>query len=286
MPSRRPGLIWLASYPKSGNTWMRVLLSNLLAGDDGPEDINNLSIRHGIASDRTIFETLSLVESFLLTPEEVEALRPAVHDAQAGDASAGRYVKVHDAYGRLADGTPVLGRAARGALYLVRDPRDVAVSLAFHQSQSMDEAVGFLGSPTAFLRATEKQFHQHLGDWSSHVLGWLDQSDIPVHLIRYEDLHADTLEVFCGALDFLGISFRRKDAEKAVRHSDFEELKRQERQAGFHERVRGQESFFREGKIGDWRRHLSEPQVRRIETDHAAVMARLGYERTTQERPA
>lgn len=281
MPSRHPSLIWLASYPKSGNTWMRVLLSNLVARGDRPEDINNLSIRHGIASDRTTFEDLSLVESLLLTPEEIAAMRPAVHDALAGCAGTDRYVKVHDAYERLADGTPVLGRAAGGALYLVRDPRDVAVSLAFHQSQSMDEAVEFLSAPTASLRATERQFRQHLGDWSSHVLGWIDQTDMPVHVVRYEDLHADTVEVFCRALDFLGISFHREDAERAVRHSDFSELKRQESTSGFFERVRGQEAFFRDGKVGGWRSYLSEEQARRIETDHAAVMARLGYEPTT-----
>lgn len=284
MPSRPPGLIWLASYPKSGNTWMRILLSNLFAGTEQAENINALSLQDGIVGDRSAFEDLTLVDSHLLTAEEVEALRPATHDASAA-AAEGAIVKVHDAYSRLADGTPLLGRAARGVLYVVRDPRDVAVSFAFHQSRSMEWAVDFLNTPTAFLRATEKQFRQHLGDWSSHVLGWLDQTDVPLHLIRYEDLHSNTMEVFCRALDFLGVSVRQGEVEKAVRHSDFSELKRQERSMGFRERVQGQEAFFREGKTGGWHRHLSKDLIRRIETDHAAVMARLGYERTTQERP-
>lgn len=279
------GLIWLASYPKSGNTWMRILLSNLFADTDQPENINTLSLRDGIASDRKTFEDDTLLDSHLLTVEEAEILRPTAHDDHAA-RSGGIFVKTHDAYTLLADGTPLLGRAAQGALYLVRDPRDVAVSFAFHQSMTMERAANFIGMPNAALRANEKQFRQRLSDWSGHVRSWLDQSDVPVHLIRYEDLKADTLGVFCAALDFLSISYEREAAARAVRHADFDELRRQERAQGFRESQEGQAAFFRAGRTGDWRRHLNETQVRKIETDHAAMMTRLSYERVTEEKTA
>lgn len=284
MPSLRPGLTWIASYPKSGNTWMRALLSNLIGSGERPEDINDLALRDPIATARQGFEDHTLVDADLLAEDEVEALRPGAHDAQADEAVAGAAVKTHDAYTRLADGTPLLGRRAQAALYLVRDPRDVAVSFAFHLSISLDRAIATLNNPAGQLIASPRQFRQRLLDWSGHVGSWLDHAELPVHLIRYEDLRADTLGEFRRALDFLGVAYAPEDAARAVRHSDFAELQRQEREHGFRERLKDQEMFFRRGEVGDWRNHLDDAQVRRIETAHAVMMARLGYERVTKDQ--
>ncbi|HLO78506.1 MAG TPA: sulfotransferase domain-containing protein, partial [Magnetospirillum sp.] len=236
-----------------------------------------------IASSRHDFEDLTLLDSTLLRGDEIDRLRPAVHDAQADAAAAeGAATKVHDAYTRLDDGTPLMGRRARAALYMVRDPRDVAVSFAFHQSISLDQSVAFLNRGAARLAPVQPQLHQNLLNWNGHVASWLDQADLPVHLIRYEDLRADTLEVFRRALDFLGISHTPQQARRAVSHSDFAELQRQEREHGFRERQKGQALFFRRGEVGDWRNHLNDEQVRLIETAHAAMMDRLGYDRVTK----
>jgi aryl sulfotransferase len=284
------GMVWIASYPKSGNTWVRILLSNLVHGaDDRPEDINNLSLHDGIAGSRRIFEDQTLVDSGLLRPCEIEGLRPSVHDAYAASNTAA-FVKAHDAWTYLPDGTPLLGRGARAALYLVRDPRDVAVSFAFFQAVSLDHTIEQMNRPgTSF--ASDSQVRQRVDDWSGHVRGWLDQTDLPVHLIRYEDLQADTPSVLRRALHFLGASFESEAAEedsiaRAVRHASFAELQRQERENGFIERSTRQELFFRQGRVGDWRRHLSEAQVRRIESAHAPTMTRLGYELLTQRESA
>lgn len=279
-----PGLFWIASYPKSGNTWMRLLLSNLAAEGGQPDDINDMSLRSPIATARSRFDDVCLIESALLREDEADLLRPLVHDLQADEAAAGgAAVKTHDAYIRLADGTPLLGRHARAALYLVRDPRDVAVSFAFHGSISMDRSIALLNNVDGRLYPTPRQLGQRLLDWSGHAASWLDQTDLPVHLIRYEDLRASPLEEFRRALDFLGVPYRAEDAARAVRHSDFAELQRQEREKGFCERQAAQEMFFRRGEVGDWRNHLDHDQLRRIETAHAAMMARLGYERVTTD---
>ena len=88
-------LVWLASYPKSGNTWFRILLANLLDGADGPIDINGITTGV-IASGRWAFDDVLGVPSADLTADEVDALRPAVFRAIA--ASEGRsYHKIHDA---------------------------------------------------------------------------------------------------------------------------------------------------------------------------------------------
>jgi aryl sulfotransferase len=287
------GLVWIASYPKSGNTWMRILLSNLLAGLDGPEDINNLTLSAEIAGSRALFEDQTLIDSHLLRAGEIEALRPAVHDAYAASRSSATFSKVHDAWTCLPDGRPQLGRLARAALYIVRDPRDVAVSYAAFQGCSVDKAITQMDSADEFLGPSNAQLRQHLGDWSAHVRGWLDQTMVPVHLLRYEDLLADTAGEFRRALAFLGAQ-SSGDAQaldpaiaRAVRHADFGELRRQEQAQGFRERSLRQRAlghdFFRQGRSGAWREQLSQEQAGRIESAHAATMAGLGYELTTQQ---
>jgi aryl sulfotransferase len=278
MPHLPPGIVWLASYPKSGNTWVRLLLSNFRAGAATPDDINNLSFNDGIASARSRFERQTLVDSFLLTAAEIERMRPAVHDADAAEWEGPGFIKTHDAWTRSGGGRPVLGGAARAALYMVRDPRDVAVSYAFHQDCATAKVISQMVNPDEDMGGGRLQVGQRLGGWSGHVRSWLDQDDLPTHVIRYEDLRADTAGVFARALDFLGAEYTEEDVARAVRHARFEELRAQEAVEGFRERISKGAPFFREGRVGGWRDHLSAEQARTVERDHGPMMARLGYD--------
>ena len=284
--------IWLASYPKSGNTWLRMLIANLSATDK-PIDINDLPERGGIASARNPFDDLLLIDSGLLTPDETDALRPRVYEALArGDGGdeqpvrGVRFAKVHDAYSLTPAGEPLMAgaRGADGAIVIVRDPRDVAPSLAHHNRTSIDEAITFMNDADAGFsiaaRQQLRQFRQKLSRWSGHVASWLDQPDIPVHLIRYEDMQADTAAALRGALDFAGIAATSEEIARAVTFADFAQLRRQETEKGFREAPWQQPEvkFFRRGEAGAWRDELSADQVARIEAAHAPVMQRLGYD--------
>lgn len=278
-----PGLVWLASFPKSGNTWFRILLANLAAGDGGPADINALDRDGGIAGSRDTFEAATLLDSSLMPHDDIDALRPRVYDGLARDTVGLCWMKVHDAYTHLPGGEPLLGSAARAAVYLVRDPRDVAVSLAYHNSTSIDAAIALLNDPGGALcggsAGPDSQLRQKLGGWSGHVASWLDQRSIPVHVTRYEDLKADTPAAFGAALEFVGDDAGSTDIERAVRHGDFQALQRREREAGFAERKPGASPFFRAGRAGAWREILSARQRTRIENANAEMMDRLGYAR-------
>ncbi len=289
--------IWLASYPKSGNTWFRMLVANLSATDK-PVDINDLPERGGIASARGPFDHLTLIDSGLLTHDEIDGLRPRVYEELASgaqddeydtpeDAPPVRFVKVHDAYTLTASGEALLAgkRGADGAIVIVRDPRDVAPSVANHHRCSVNEAISFINDFTASYSGTTHrqngQLRQKLPSWSAHVASWLDQTDIPVHLIRYEDMRADTIGTFRRALDFAGRSARDEDVRRAVRYADFTELRRQEQDKGFAESPhRPGGLFFRRGEIGAWRDELTTEQATRLEMIHAPMMRRLGYELT------
>jgi aryl sulfotransferase len=288
--------IWLASYPKSGNTWLRMLIANLAAKDDQPVQINDMAAVSSIASAREPFDRLLLIDSGLLTHDEADCLRPRVYEELAnggGDNErdprqappAVRYVKVHDAYTLTPMGEPLLAgaRGADGAVVLVRDPRGVAPSLANHLGTDIDGAIAFMRDSNAGFSATtnrqQAQFRQKLPGWSGHVASWLDQTDIPVHLVRYEDLRIDTAAVLRRALQFAGQAATDDEISRAVRFADFARLRQQEQEQGFGEAPpRLGAPFFRRGEAGAWRDELTPDQAARIVAAHGAVMRRLGYE--------
>jgi aryl sulfotransferase len=290
--------IWLASYPKSGNTWLRMLLANLAAKDDQPVGINDLSATSNIASARGPFDDLLLIDSGLLTHDEADCLRPRLYEELARGAEddeqdprktppAVRFVKVHDAYTLTPMGEPLLAgaRGADGAIVIVRDPRDVAPSLASHRNTGIDDAIAFMNDPDAVFSANttkqDSQLRQKLPGWSGHITSWLDQADIPIDLVRYEDLQIDTAAVLRRALEFAGQAATDHELRRAVRFADFARLKQQEEEKGFREAPRQLGArFFRRGEAGGWRDELTPDQAARIVAAHGAVMRRLGYDVT------
>jgi aryl sulfotransferase len=275
-------IVWLASFPKSGNTWLRLLIANLLNDGEGAVDINRIPDLGAMASARAPFDQITLLDSGLLTHDEADALRAAVYAVEAAEyPHAAHFVKVHDAYTLNARGEPLFAAGARGALYIVRDPRDVAVSFSHHSSISIDAAVDKLTALDSRLcgsvRRQPVQLRQKLLTWSAHVLSWIEQRDLPVHLVRYEDLKASPVQTFAAAMQFAGRAVSPSDLNRAVRHADFSELQRQEKEKGFCERISRESMFFRAGTAGGWRAVLSEEQADRIVASNREVMMRLGY---------
>lgn len=289
-------IVWLASYPKSGNTWFRMLVANLK--QDAPVDINDLPDSVGIASARAWFDSIMLFPSGLLTHEEIDRLRPQVYRAMAANLvpadpedetetrfGAKRFIKTHDAYTYTVDGEPLMGgpSAAGCAILIVRDPRDVAPSLAHHIGQTIDQAIDFMGSDRSnFCGRRDRQYQQlrqHLPTWAGYNAGWTQQRDIPVHVVRYEDLKTDTPGVLRRALAFAGIDVSEDDCATAARFADFDALKQQETDKGFREVTRAgpDARFFRRGLAGGWRDELNPAQVARIDAEQAVMMAHFGY---------
>lgn len=273
---------WLASYPKSGNTWMRMLLANYYGESDEPHDINQAGVTNSIASWRPRFDELLGVHSADLTDDEVALLQPAVYERFVAASPKRHWVKVHDAQKQLPDGRWLLPPTVSGAaIYIVRDPLDVAVSRAFHDGHgNMERSVAMLCDPRATVAGgRSEQLRQILGDWSGHVASWVDQREIPVLVVRYEDMLEDTKRELVRVL-----RFARADepvvmdrVALAVHHASFEKLQADEARHGFRESGPRQVNFFRQGRAGDWRNHLSDAQVQRIRACHGPMMVRLGY---------
>ena len=279
-----PGKIdWLASYPKSGNTWMRMLLANYFSETDSPHDINTPGVTNGIAALRRRFDELLGVTSSDMTSDEVRSLQPNVYNMLAAGRPEHQWMKVHDAQAKLPDGRWLFPPSVSGVvIYIIRNPLDVAVSSAFHDGHgNMDEAAEKLCNvDTQIARKPSTQLPQFIGDWQHHVKSWADQKEIPVLVVRYEDMLADTARELARV-----IAFARPDCdidhtriEAAVDNTAFERLQAVESGAGFVEKPPEIERFFRNGKAGDWRNHLTMEQTKRICAQHGDVMSRFSYD--------
>jgi hypothetical protein len=270
------GVRWLASYPKSGNTWVRAVWAAASTGAD--VDINQLPGGAVPATRELLDDALGLTTADL-TDAEVAALRPYADDVVAAEMPEPTLRKVHDLF-TGPSGAPIVSvAAARGVIYVVRDPRDVAVSQAGFSGRPLDSIVGRMSNPATRIAATGYVRHvpQRLGTWSQHVRGWLDQDLLPVHLLRYEDAVADPVGAFGPLLSFAGLALTTAEVTAAVERASFRELAGQEAGRGFRERWRADAPFFRRGRAGGWRDELPPELADRLAADHAEVMSRLGY---------
>jgi len=273
-----PGILWLASYPKSGNTWVRAFLANLLADRREPLPINDLP--KFILGDNFLehYARYSGKEVAALTPELIEALRPKVHQWFAHSRPDNAVVKTHSALIKV-NGKPLITPGATaGAIYVVRNPLDVAVSLASHYQVETGRAVEILCDEQHVLPPSSGLTAQYLGSWSRHVRSWTRAPGLPLHLMRYEDMQRRPEREFAALMAFLGLPKDPARLKKAIKFSSFRELAGQEKQTKFVEsRPDGKAPFFREGRTGAWRDALTESQVARLTEAHGEVMAEFKY---------
>ncbi len=272
--------MWLASYPKSGNTWLRAFLANYLNNAETPARINEWNVGF-IASARNSFEELVGVEASDLTPEQIENLRPMVYRLHAEDSQETLFRKVHDAYQLTAGGEPMFpADVTHGVVYILRHPCDVAVSYAHHNSHSIDRAIACMNNPHHTLAGRQDgvdvQLKQKLLTWSQHARSWL-ASGLNCHVARYEDMHAQPLETFGAIVTFAGLAYDSARLQRALEFSSFQELQTQEARDNFNERPPRAPNFFRQGKAGTWREILSASQVAQIVDAHRDVMRQFGY---------
>ncbi len=274
-------IVWLASYPKSGDTWFRVFLLNLISGSDKPVDINELN-EITIASNRQLFDDMTGLSSADMTLSEIERLRPYVYESLAGKSGNIIFMKIHDAFIFTSENKPLVSeKATLKALYFIRNPLDIAVSFAHHLDVSFEESVEIIcNNFYAFCNRTDRlhnQLEQRLFSWSGHVKSWTEQSIVPVKIIRYEDMLNDTFNIFSEAVQFLELDFSNDSIQKALKNSSFNEMQKQESEKGFNEKAPGTELFFRKGRSGTWREELSGKLIDKIIANHSEVMKLYNY---------
>lgn len=265
-------LRFVCSYPKSGNTWVRLFVAAYAM--NGGSDLFDFVQQDDIQP--FCFQAVSPIPISELGVGAEMQLRPAALLVLARFLRGPTLVKSHHACVEV-NGLPLwTSQFTSKVICVVRDPRAVCPSLADHMGQTCEEAVRFMRNPQAIIGG-EKKMHHILTTWSDHALSWL-RSDLDVHMTSYERLHEDPVGEFTSILEHLEVP--KIDPERvkaAVEFTRFDRMRDLEERHGFGEKSSKQERFFRRGRVDAWREDLDGSLARQIEEDHGEIMERFGY---------
>ncbi len=231
---------FLASYPKSGNTWLRHLLCHALTGQA-------TQWRAGVAE-----YSIIVGKHFNLIPTL---------------PNAGRLVKTHEPY--LSN--------YHNAIWMIRDPRDVAVSQFFYNQQFSSRRFFRTCTFSEFLGAFLAGRACVYGDWASHCRSWREGSSrANVQTLRYEDLKADCVGSLTKAIDFLGLGVEQRFIEQVVAGNTADAMREKEK---VYQQVHGEgdKVFVRSAKAGGWREHFTDRDLKKLRETCGELMDQYGY---------
>ncbi len=270
-------IVWIASYPKSGNTWVRAFLHEILRQEGGALDLDRMAQTAGNEASIDNYRAIDARPWNRWTPEEVARARPAAQAAFARRHGGVVFCKTHLAVLR-SRGQPTINMdVTAGAIYVVRNPLDIALSYADHQGVPLDVAIGLMNLENHETPPTASHVPELMGSWTQNVETWTRRSLPGLHVLRYEDMLASPVAAFSGLAAFLNLKTARRRIKEAVRATSFVNLRRLEDEKGFGERSAPQKRFFRQGRAGAWRTALTASQVTMIASCNEAMMRKFDY---------
>lgn len=270
------GILWLASFPKSGNTWLRVFIENLFRNSPEPVSINELGVvRYGDMMG-PLYEKIGGKPLQAMTDVELHALREPLQRSWSLEPQTA-FVKTHNAL-VMHSGRPLIHLdCAAGAAYVVRNVFDVTVSYADHYRLTLDDAVEAMTSELQTTRTTSAAVFQILGTWTDHYRSWHAVENFNPLTLKYEDMVKSPMKAFGAFMRYLGVPKNPERLKRAIKNSSFSVVSGQETQGGFRERVHQSQKFFRSGGVGGYRKVLREDHVKRLTDHHYDLLLELGY---------
>lgn len=276
------GFLGLSSYPKSGNTWVRALLTAWRRQAQHETDLSYLEGGGQIMECHTFEEEMGIKASQLRFDSELQIWRSRLHREFRSRLDEPMPVKLHERCTRLVDGNLIFPSAVlTGIVYIVRCPLDVVGSHANHFGLTLEQAVRSMKAENTWIHPPgaghAEMLTQPSGSWKQHVTSWLDEPENRLLLVRYEDLLADTQGELKRMVEFCGDEWDPLRGAQVVEICKFERLQAKEQESGFKERPEKSPVFFRQGKAGGWRDTLPPELAREICIENEEVMRRLGY---------
>lgn len=270
-------IVWIASYPKSGNTWVRCFLDCYVSRR--PVSLNGYYEHFAFGDLHEPSYQCVMPWQLCDSPQWAWAAfrLPALTHMMASRAWMPIALKTHHANVKLNEFKLIPPQFTRGAIYIVRDPRDAIVSWSHHAEVSVDDAITLFTSTTSSIRNKTNGLGHYLQSWSEHIESWIEEKEFPITLVRYEDMISFPAKTFREILG--GSGFSDIDEEGlmwSLQQSSFNNLRNKEKEDGFKEK-KGGETFFRKGKVGGWKDVLTISQVEKIEESLGDVMVALDY---------
>ena len=265
-------ITWIASFPRSGNTWVRALISAY--ANEGKSNIN--TIMQTGDKDPNYFDGIikKPINEWTLTDQAL--LKPAAMSRMLEDANGNLMLKTHDCNFDVSGVAQIPHDLTRAAIYIVRDPRDIALSFKNHYNTTDNAAaVDMMLDDRYMTRYPNKGLFVPQLSWKIHMSSWMRELPYPVYALRYEDLLEKPFEIFSEIIQFLNMDYDKDLARESIEACAFERLKKQEKKEGFRETV-GQE-FFHKGQAQRWKTDLEPELQTKIIQACSNEMKSLGY---------
>lgn len=283
-------IIWLASYPKSGNTYLRALLAAYFFTKEGNFDFDKLKFIK-------FFPHINLFKNLGIDiTDENEVLKNYIKAQEMINKQYKKsilFVKTHSTFQSINGNQFTNLDNTIGAIYIVRDPRNVITSYSNHYQTSIEESANDMFTNTYLKGMVDYNRFQnhvltHLGTWADNYNSWKHLNKFNKYLlIKYEDIVSKPDVIFQDVLKFIAkisntnLKINKKKMENAINTTTFENLKQMEEKNGFIEAVKRKDNnnitFFKQGSNRDWKKLLTNELKNKIEKSFKAEMKELGY---------
>ena len=278
-------IIWIASYPKSGNTWVRMFLKSYF---QKPNEELKLSNSNLDSFNIPAFPKQELLDQFKIDYLKFEEIAKNWENMQnyINLNNKTNFLKTHSSMCTVGTHKFTTRQNTKGAIYLVRDPRDVLVSYSHHLGLKYEKTFDILSSPLSFEYPASKSYkaknykYSLIGSWSNHYNSWKTYKSCEVLIVKYEEMLSDPAGTFYKILEYLDkiddVKIDSEKFKKSLEQTEFKELQKMEKIQGFTEKGMG-DLFFREGKMGSWKKDVDLKIIKKIEKIFKKEMVELGY---------
>ncbi len=270
-------IIWIASYPKSGNTWIRALITSYLYSDMGEFNFNLLRQIPKFTQEKFISPIVNL-EELKKDPLKISEYWKSAQSRINLDNQT-KFLKTHNACISYQSKWFTDESNSMGYIYIVRDPRAVVCSLASHAKISMEKAVDDLINPNQVGYNGPHNLAEISSSWKINYLSWKKEKKFKGIVVKYEDLIDNTEREFRKILIYLKkikkIEIEDERIKKTILSCHFSNLSKMENDNGFEESTDAK--FFRKGRKDSWKKDLNKNLIQKIEKNFKVEMTELGY---------